>query len=111
MKVKPKIPQNFDEFAYTHGFNPEDFNELRILPKDYKTRIIYSEIYEAMDELEDDLYDQDVALQTRRDNRNNIKFTEKIPLTEYDKLTEEQRIAYHAFLCDYAKENDNKRQS
>ena len=115
MKVRPKSSKNYttaehyEEYANSIGVNPEELDglhEIRIFPKRYMDRKFYSEFYGALDELENDLYDDDVALQTRRDNKDKITFTEKIPLTEYDKLTEEQKIGYHAFLCDYKEDND-----
>jgi len=73
MKVKQKIPETFEDFAYSNGFNPEDIDDYRIqriLPKDYKTRIKYAYRYYLMDSFYDDLYDPQIELETRQSNKN-----------------------------------------
>ena len=69
MKAKPKTPNNFEDFAYSNGCNPEDFDGLsiiRVMPKYYKSRMKYSEIYNSFDEWYDDLYDDQIEYETRR---------------------------------------------
>ena len=72
MKVKQKIPETFEDFAYQHNMNPEDIDDysvLRILPKDYKTKIKYAYKYYLIDQFYDDLYDVQVEIETRLGNR------------------------------------------
>lgn len=96
MKVIPKR-------IYSDQLNPEDFDGLHldyILPKDKYERY-WEELRIRRDELfYDNLYDDDVEYDAFEDNKVR-KFTEKIPLTEYDLLTEEEKIGYHVFLQDY----------
>ena len=112
MKIRPIDPDiyrngnSYEEYANSLGINPEelqDLSDIYILPKDYKTRIKYSERYNAMEEFYDDLYDSQVELDFRRDNRVR-QFTEKISINEMDELTQEELEAYHQFLIDYGKE-------
>ena len=112
MKVRPKSHQtytteeDFEDFINSLSLNPEDitfFHEERILPRNYNKRMEYSAEFNAYDELGDDLYDEQIAFDVRRLNRQR-KFTEKIPLTEINKLSADEYLAYHSFLVDLKKE-------
>ena len=79
MKTRPIDPRlyrtvkEYEDYANSLGVNPEDldgFHEIRILPKRYETRMVYSAIYSAIDEYSDDLYDPQIELETRQSNKN-----------------------------------------
>lgn len=60
MKIKPKNIESFDDYAYSHGFNPEElinFKPQRLLPSDYKTLVKYTWFYYNYDSWFNDLYD------------------------------------------------------
>lgn len=112
MKIRPKKHTDYEDYAYSIGVNPEElsgFHIERVLPKDYKTRIKYSEIYNAYDEFDNDLYDEQEAFETSRANKTR-QFTEKISIAEMDELSAEELVAYHKFLQDYREECQSKKE-
>lgn len=114
MRVKPKsnreytTSENYENYANSLGVNPEElegFHEERILPRRYTQRMTYSERYNAYDELEDDLYDDQIEYETRQ--KNKITFDRKLSISEMDELSDEEYLAYSFFLLDLASEKDN----
>ena len=73
---------------------PKRFDERRSLEVEINKRRIF----------EDDLIDIDVEIEARQRNARP-KFTEKIPMSEYNLLSDEMKIAYHQFLLDYSNEH------
>ena len=108
MKVHPKRNpyEDYINEGDLEGFTvdyiyPKRFDERRDLEVQINKRRIF----------EDDLIDVDVEIETRKKNAAH-KFTEKIPLSEYDLLSDEAKTAYHQFLIDYSNENlSNSRQT
>ena len=99
-KVKKKHIEDPEEYANSLGLNVEDldgFSTQYIYPKNTVTRKKYEMIYKEREEYTNDLYDDNVELETII---NNIKpkFTEKISLEEYDSLDDDSKILYHEFL-------------
>ena len=110
MKVKTRKPQDYEDYAISMGVNPEDIDGYSVqyaFPRDYKTRIKFSERVNAQDEFDDDLYDEDIALETRK--KNKAIFDKKLSLSEIDDLDDESYIAYHIFLADYRQDQINDR--
>lgn len=101
MKIKPKHPESFESYAHEHGFNPEEyigFNSSFIFPKDYKTRLKYSESYNATDEFDNDLYDNQIELETRKNNSQE-------PHTKIQDMTPKEKAAYLQALLDIESES------
>lgn len=83
MKVKP-----FNE--YSDPFNEEDLYGFHFLKR--------------KDDFYDDFYDREVDEETR----SQINFTEKIPLSLYELLTDSEKIKYHEFLIRSAQDEHSE---
>lgn len=93
------IQSDYNDIVSDFSSTEHGFSIQRLFPKDYKTRMKYSERYNAYDEAQDDLYDDEIEFQQRR--KNAINFDRKLTIAEMDELSAEELCAYHQFLQDY----------
>ena len=98
MKIRPK-PQEMP-------FNEEDFDNYGLyidwIPTGKRNKY---KLFQAKQFLhEDDLYDENIELETRA----QINFTEKIPLSLYELLTDSEKIKYHEFLIRSAQDEHSE---
>ena len=120
MKTNPKqqtehIKETLNQIYF--DYDDDDFNDRidlaslgfsvqYIYPKDNKKRqkIAYEQLEHVI--YDDDLIDDTIEIETRRQNR--IHFNRKLTIAEIDKLTTDEYLAYHKFLLDLKKEQESE---
>lgn len=81
------LQSDYENIIDTLNSTEHGYTIQRLLPSDYKTRIKFSEKYNANDEFYNDLYDANIELETRKTNSRPTP-------TRIQDMTPKEKAAY-----------------